>query len=274
MTPRGRLAEATHLFDDGAAYERFMGRWSRAAGAIFLDWIAPPRDARWLDVGCGTGVFTELVLERCSPMSVIAIDPSAAQIELARSKPIAAEVRAQRADFRVADAQALPFPDGAFDVVASALVINFIPDPARALAEMRRVGRPGGVLAGYVWDFAGSRSPGSLLRRAMRRIGADGPAVPGTETSRLDAVRRLFAQAGLQEIASRTIDVTVSFPDFDDFWQSQTRRSNPPSKMIAALPESDRAKLIAAARAELQAGPDGTFAYVARANAIKARVPG
>jgi SAM-dependent methyltransferase len=263
------LAETTHTFADGAAYERFMGRWSRAAGAIFLDWIAPPKDARWLDVGCGTGVFTELVLDRCSPATVIAIDPSAEQIALARSKQVA-----QRADFRVADAQALPFPDGAFDLVASALVINFIPDPARALAEMRRVGRPGGVLAGYVWDFAGSRSPGSLLRRAMRGIGADGPAVSGTETSRLDAIRRLFARAGLQEIASRAIDVTVSFPDFDDFWQSQTQSSNPTSKMIAALPESDRAKLIAAVRAELPAGPDGTFAYSARANAIKARVPG
>ena len=263
------MAEATHTFDDGAAYERFMGRWSRAAGAIFLDWIAPPGDARWLDVGCGTGVFTELVLDRCAPTTVIAIDPSAAQIELARSKQVA-----QRADFRVADAQALPFPDGAFDVVASALVINFISDPARALAEMRRVARPGGVLAGYVWDFAGGRSPGSLLRRAMRRIGADGPAVSGTETSRLDAIHGLFAQAGLQEIVSRTIDVTVPFPDFDDFWQSQTLSSNPTSKMIAALPESDRAGLIAAVRAELRAGPDGSFAYAARANAVRARVPG
>jgi ubiquinone/menaquinone biosynthesis C-methylase UbiE len=258
----------THTFDDGAAYERFMGRWSRAAGAIFLDWIAPPKEARWLDVGCGTGVFTELVLDRCSPATVIAIDPSAAQIELAHGKPVA-----RRADFRIADAQTLPFPDDTFDVVASALVINFIPRPARALAEMRRVARPGGVLAGYVWDFAGGRSPGSLLRRAMRRIGADDPSVSGTETSRLDAVRQLFAQAGLQQITGRTIDVTVSFPDFDDFWRSQTQRSNPTSKMIAALPESDRAKLIAAVRTELSAGPDGTFAYSARANAIKARVP-
>ena len=117
------------------------------------------------------------MLDRCAPATVIAIDPSAAQIELAHSKPVA-----QGADFRVADAQALSFADGAFDVVASALVINFIPDPARALAEMRRVARPGGVVAGYVWDFAGECSPGSLLRRAMRRIGADVPAVSGTET--------------------------------------------------------------------------------------------
>ena len=263
------MTEGTHSFDEGAAYERFMGRWSRAAGTIFLDWVAPPCDARWLDVGCGTGVFTELVLDRCSPATVIAIDPSAAQIELARSKPVA-----RQADFRVADAQALPFGDGAFDVVASALVMNFIPDRPQALAEMRRVGRPGGLLAAFVWDFAAERSPGSLLRRSMRRIGADVPAVSGTETSGHDAIRGLFAQAGLQEIASRTIEVTVSFPDFDDFWQSQTLSSNPTNKMIAALPATERAKLIAAVRTELRAGSDGTFAYSARANAIKARVPG
>lgn len=263
------MAEVTHTFDDGAAYERFMARWSRAAGAVFLDWVAPPRDARWLDVGCGTGVFTELVLDYCSPASVIAVDPSDAQIELARSKPIS-----QQADFRVADAQALPFPDGAFDIVASALVINFIPDRTRALAEMRRVGRPGAVLAGYVWDFAGGRSPGSPLRRGMRRIGVDGPDVANSDTSRLDSILQLFARAGLQEIVTRTIDVTVSFPDFDEFWQSQTPGYSPTSKMIAALPESDRTRLIAAVRAELPAGPDGTFAYSARANAIKGRVPG
>jgi ubiquinone/menaquinone biosynthesis C-methylase UbiE len=259
----------THIFDDGAAYERFMGRWSRAAGAIFLDWIAPPKGARWLDVGCGTGVFTELVLDRCAPATVIAIDPAAAQIELARGKPVA-----QRADFRVADAQALPFPDSAFDVVASALVINFIPDRARALAEMRRVGRPGGVIAGFVWDFAGSTSPGSPLRRAMRRTGAEVPNVPGTETSRLDAIHRLFAQAGLLEIATTTIDARVSFAEFDELWQSQTQSCNPTSKTIAALPESDRARLMTALRAELPAGADGSIAYSARANAIKARVPG
>jgi SAM-dependent methyltransferase len=259
----------THTFDDGAAYERFMGRWSHAAGAIFLDWIAPPKDARWLDVGCGTGVFTELVLDRCAPATVIAIDPSAAQIELAQGKPVA-----QRADFRVADAQALPFADGAFDVVASALVINFISDRARALAEMRRVGRPGGVIAGFVWDFAGSTSPGSPLRRAMRRTGADVPNVPGTETSRLDAIHRLFTQAGLLEIATTTIDATVSFPDFDELWQSQTQSCNPTSKTIAALSESERARLMTALRAELPAGTDGGIAYSARANAIKARVPG
>jgi SAM-dependent methyltransferase len=263
------MADIAHAFDDGEAYERFMGRWSRAVGAIFLDWVAPPKGARWLDIGCGTGVFTELLLDTCSPTTVVAVDPSAAQIELARSKPVA-----QRADFRVADAQMLPFPDGAFDVVASALVINFIPDRPRALAEMRRVGRPGGVVAGYVWDFATERGPNSPIRLGMRQIDASPPPASGTEDSRLEAINSLFARGGLADIATRTIDVTVAFPDFNDFWRAQTPSFSPITKVIAALSEADRAKLIESVRARLPAGSDGSIAYSARANAIKARVPG
>ena len=255
-------------FSDGVAYERFMGRWSRAAGAIFLDWVAPPSGARWLDIGCGTGVFTELVLDTCSPATVVAVDPAAAQIELARNKPFA-----QRADFRVADAQTLPFPDGAFDVVASALVINFIPDRPRALAEMCRVGHPGGVVAGYVWDFAAQRGVNSPIRFGLNQIGAKPPPVPGTEDSRLEALSLLFSGGGLKDIATRTIDVSMSFPDFNTFWRSQTPSFSPTGKMIAALSETDRAKLIESVRARLPAGPDGSITHSARANAIKARVP-
>ena len=264
----GNNTRQTLSFSDGAAYERYMGRWSRAVGEVFLDWVAPPRSVRWLDVGCGTGVFTELVLDAYAPESVVAVDPSNAQIDIARHKPLA-----QRADFRVADAQALPFPDGTFDVVASSLVINFIPDPPQALAEMRRVGRPSGVIAGYVWDFATERGPSSAIRTGLRRVGAQPQASVGAEDTRLPALVSLFAGAGLEDIATKVIDVTMSFSDFDEFWQSQTPAYTSTGKMIAAMPAPDREKLIEAVRGGLRVRPDGSFAYSARAHAIKARVP-
>ena len=244
-----------------------MGRWSHAVGAIFLEWVAPPRDARWLEIGCGTGVFTELVLDTCAPAKVVAVDPTPAQIDHARLQPVA-----QRAEFQLADAQNLPFPDGAFDIVASALVINFIPDRALALRHMRRVASSDGVIAGYVWDFAVERSPTSFLRMGLRQIGIEPPVSPGTEASTLAALHTLFEQAGMKEIATRTIDVQMRFPSFDDLWQVTAPAFNPITKIVAALSHAERSRLIDRVRTVLPAHPDGSISYSARANAIKARV--
>jgi len=262
------LAHDAQWFTDGAGYERLMARWTRAAGTTFLDWLVPPSGACWLDVGCGTGVFTELVVDRCSPDSVIAIDPSQAQVDLARTKPVA-----QRADFRVADAQTLPFSDCTFDIVVSSLVINFIADRPRALDEMRRVCKPGGVIAGYVWDFAAGLSPNAPIRFGLQQIGAEPPPVPGAEDSRPEALTSLFAGRKLEDIATKIIDVTMSYPDFQEFWQSQTLSYHPTGKAIAALSDSDREKVRASVRASLPAGPNGTIIHSARANAIKAFAP-
>ena len=200
---------------------------------------------------------------------MIAVDPAGAQIEAARGKPIARNV-----DFRVADAQNLPFENGAFDIVASALVIHFIPDRPRALAEMRRVARSGGMVAGYVWDLVAELSPTSLLRSALSHVGAQFPRVPGTDDTPLEALSALFAGCGLSDIATRTIEVTMSFADFEEFWRTQTPAYTPAGKAIAALSETDRERLMQWLRAKLPAGPDGSISYSARANAIKARVPG
>src|SRR5581483_231005 len=135
------------LFSDGAAYERYMGLWSRLAGEAFLEWLSPNPGSRWLDVGCGNGAFTELIFDRASPASVKGIDPSEPQLEYARKR-----FADRPAEFLKADAMSLPFKDASFDVAVMPLVIFFVPDPAKGVAELARVTAPGGLVAAYAWD--------------------------------------------------------------------------------------------------------------------------
>ena len=263
------MVEVAHSFDDSAAYERVMGRWSRAAGEVFIDWLAPPAGPRWHDVGCGTGVFTELILDTCAPSAVFGIGPAQAQIDHACRRPAG-----QRADFQVAHAQPLPFPDASFDVVASTLVINFIADRPRTLSEMRRVLGAGGLVAGLVWDFEAELSASWPLCLALRQTGADVPPAPGTRESGVGALASLFDKAGFEGVATRSISVTVPFPDFDAFWQAQTPGYSLIDRAIAAMTTADRARLIETVRAGLPVCPDVSIQYPAPPNAIKAHLPG
>lgn len=262
------MAAAAFTFDESAAYERAIGRWSRAVAPAFLQWLAAPARARWLDVGCGTGVLAHAVLELSSPASVVGIDPQATQIAHASSRPAAA-----KAAFQVADARRLPFADASFDIAACALTLNFIDERSQALAEMRRVTDHGGSVAAYVWDFERELSPSGPLRRALRRLGVDVPAIPGAAESGIEALRGLFEGAGLERIETKTIDVCLAYQDFDDFWHAQTPSYAPATKLIASMTESERARVMRAVRAELPAAPGGVIEYFARANAVKARVP-
>ncbi|MPZ34664.1 MAG: methyltransferase domain-containing protein [Rhodospirillales bacterium] len=260
-----RAAEVAIDFNDGAQYERFMGRWSRAVGAMFLDWLSPPKSARWLEVGCGTGAFTDLILRSCEPSAIVALDSSVQQIDWARSR-----LQDERLHFQVAGADLLLFPPHSFDVVASALVINFLAEPSGALYEMRRVARPGGSVAAYVWDFAAGRAPNACLVRGLRQMGAEVPQIPGTEVSTLDGLTRLFQTTGFYDIQTTALDITVEFDEFDDFWASQTPGFSPVTKIIASLSASARTTLTAIVR-DQAVDHEGRVAWSARANAIKAR---
>lgn len=262
------MAEPASYFTDGTAYERLMGRWSRAAGAVFLDWLAQPGGLRWLDVGCGTGSFTELVVERCSTGGMDAVDPSADQIGFAQTRPSASEV-----DYQVGDAQALPFDDGEFGVAVMALVINFVPDPVQAISEMKRVVKPGGTVATYMWDIAGKADTQVPLREAVEAMGVATPLAPGIEFTRLDILRDLFSSAGFDDVAGRTIEIRLKFTDFDDYWTSNTGLAHPSAKPILAMSDTEVEQLKASLRERLPTDAKGRITYMARANAVKGRVP-
>ena len=171
-------------FNDGAAYERYMGKWSQLAGGCFLDWLAPKSGLRWLDVGCGNGAFTEMLIERCAPISVHGIDPSEEQLAYARTRPAL-----RVAQFLQGDAMALPFPDDTFDAAVMPLVIFFVPDPDRGVAEMARIVCAGGSVTAYAWDMLGGGFPYEALHVEMRGMGIAVPTPPSPGASRRDAMR-------------------------------------------------------------------------------------
>jgi SAM-dependent methyltransferase len=260
------MSEHQIRFDDGAAYEQMMGKWSRLAGEIFLDWLAPLPGWRWIDIGCGNGAFTELIVERCAPSEVAALDPSPAQLAFARSRPAARLAR-----FQQGDAMALSYADGSFDAAVMALVIFFIPDPAKGVAEMARVVCPGGTVATYAWDMLGGGLPHEPLHAEMRAMGVTPPRPPSSGASRMQALRDLWTGAGLDAIATKEIVVQRTFASFDDFWTTSLLGSSV-GPSIAAMAAGDVEQLKTRVRARLPADATGRIAYSARANAIKGRV--
>lgn len=261
------MAAPAIRFDDGAAYERGMGGWSRLAGQIFLDWLAPRTGLRWLDVGCGTGAFTELVMQRCAPAALHGIDPSDAQLVFARARP-----GARGATFQLGDAMALPFADGSFDAATMALVIFFVPDPAKGLAEMVRAVAPGGTVAAYAWDMESGGFPFAPILGELRAFGFVPPLPPSVDASRKDAMQALWTKAGLTEIEVREIAPRRTFTDFDEFWAVSTGTGSI-GPTLATMAPHDVDGVKEKLRARLSASTDGRVSYAARANAIKGRVP-
>jgi SAM-dependent methyltransferase len=253
-------------FDDGAAYEDFMGTWSRLAGDTFLRWLAPPPGLRWVDVGCGNGAFTEMLVERCAPREVHGIDPSEGQLAFAR--PRLAKAPAQ---FLQGDATSLPWADGTFDAAVMALVLVFVPEPARGVSEMARVVRPGGSVSAYMWDMPGGGFPFDALLAELRALGVPLMTPPSVEASRMDTMQALWRDAGMVDIETREIDVQRTYADFDEFWRiAQTGPRIAPA--LATLTSDRIDALKARLRERLAPDADGRVTCSARANAVRGRV--
>lgn len=255
-----------NAFTDGQAYERLMGRWSRQVGTQFLDWLDLPK-LRCLDVGCGNGAFTEVLAACAAPSRLAGVDTSKEQLSFAKIRE-----SAKIAQFRVGDAQALPFPDDCFDVAIMALVISFVPDAAKAVSEMARVAAPGGWVAAYMWDVAANLRPHGPCYATMSALGIPIASRPNN-ASELGIMRALWAQAGMVSIETRMIDISVTFSDFDDFWESNSTPAGPVGKTIERLSAPDRDRIRSHLREHLPQDGAGRIAYSARANAVKGIVP-
>lgn len=264
----GGMVETKVIFDAADDYERVMGAWSRAAGEQFLDWLAPAPGLQWLDVGCGTGAFSEIVLKRCSPASIAGVDPAPAQIDYARG-------RMPQAEWRVGDAMAIPFPEQQFDIVASALVLNFVPDLGKALAEMRRVLRPGGLVAGYLWQRGASSdfSPHVPMEGALQSIGVEVLRPPSKPESSPEGARSALERAGFADVSVTAVVATRTFPNFEDYWSVQTLLISPVGKSVAALSSDRREALRDVVHAMLKPADDGAITYSAQAVAFQALRP-
>jgi SAM-dependent methyltransferase len=247
-----------------------VGRWSRPVARELLAWLAAGAGARWLDVGCGTGALTATIRSGADPAAVLGLDPSPAFVAHARER-----LGDPRTWFVVADARRLPLAGGRVDAVASGLVLNFVPDPVLAVREMARVTRAGGVVAAYVWDYAGGME---LIRGFWdAAVALDPAAAPLDEGRRFPLCRpeplaRLFEDAGLAGVRTRAIDVATRFVDFDDYWTPFLGGQGPAPGYVVALPEARRAALRDELAARLPVAPDGSISLVARAWAVQGRV--
>lgn len=260
------MVEQQIRFTDGAAYERTTGKWSQLAGERFIEWLAPAADLSWLDVGCGSGVFTELLFEHGAARSVTGVDPAEEQLAYARSR-----LAGRRANFQTGDATSLPFSEASFDAGVMALVIFFVPDPLKAVAEMVRVVRPGGLVSAYAWDMMNGGFPFNAIQAQMREMGIPPTYPPSVEVSRIDALRRLWLAVGVGSVETNEYAVHRTYDDFEDLWSVSTLAASVAPK-IKVMASDDVQVLKARMRESSPADASGRITCSAWVTAVKGRV--
>jgi SAM-dependent methyltransferase len=251
-------------FSDGASYDHMMGPWSRSVGELFLDWLDPASDLDWIDVGCGSGAFTSLIVEKCQPSTILGIDPSQAQLDYALQRGLPHAAR-----FEVADATSLPAADRSMDVAVAALVMHFMPNPAAGVREMARVTRPGGLVAAYAWDLLNGGFPYNDLYSQMISIGFPPPLPSSPAAGDMQSMLNIWKDAGLTDIKMRAITVTRTFAGFDDYWR--TAAASPGiAAALQRIPPEPLAELREQVRTSVPYDEYGTVVPKATANAIVA----
>ncbi|PHP64577.1 SAM-dependent methyltransferase [Zhengella mangrovi] len=253
----------------GQNYEHYMGRWSRVIATQFVDWLSPEPQLDWLELGCGTGALTSAILSRCSPKTITITDFSRDFVEHTSGL-----ISDSRAVFEIADAQSLRFPDATFDAVASALTLNFIADMALGLSQMRRVAKPGGVIAFYVWDYPGGGM--GFIDAFWKAAVSIVPAASSLDEARRfpfcseDGIKDLCDTAGLGDFAISAIETETEFADFEAFWRPFTLGAGPAPGFCRSLTDRKLAEL--KDTLGTMVGNEGPIRMPARAWAVQCRV--
>jgi ubiquinone/menaquinone biosynthesis C-methylase UbiE len=258
------------MFSASAAYERFMGRWSRRLAPAYIAFAGVKDGERVLDVGTGTGALASAIEAATARSEIIGIDPSAGFIGYGRKNGKSGRVR-----FEVGDAQALPYKDGAFDHTMSLLVMNFIPDHHKAIAEMRRVTRAQGAVSSCVWDYNQGMQ---MLRVFWDEVVALDPAAEPKDERHMKLTREgqlgeLWKKAGLVNVQEKAIVIEQPFASFDDYWSPFLTGAGPAGAYVVSLIEERRRELETRLRKRLLPGDGTGFVLTARAWCVRGEVP-
>ena len=237
-------------------YDRFMGRYTPSLAVAFTDAVGVTAGRRVCDVGCGPGGLTRELVARVGPANVAAIDPAPQFV-------LACRERNPGADVREGVAEELPWPTGTFDITLSSLVIGFMTDPERGVHEMRRVTRPGGIVAACMWDIShGGMTMLRLFWTAVRRVE---PTAAGEArlagTSEGDIADR-FRRAGLTDVVDGSVRAEASYTGFDDFWTPFAFGVGPSGQALLSLSDEQKDRVRETCRDAL---PAGSFTLDARA---------
>ncbi|MGB0576266.1 MAG: class I SAM-dependent methyltransferase [Alphaproteobacteria bacterium] len=250
-----------------AEYDNFMGRWSRQVASQFLDWIQPGQNLSWLDVGCGAGMLAQTVARNCAPSIVTGADPLEKSITAAKQHPDNKGIR-----FEVGDAQDLPFEDSTFDAVVSGLMIKFVPNKVKAIGEMKRVARPGSVIALYDWDMDSNMNTTRHFWGAVADIipeRMEDRATNRTPMTEIDSIAQIFEAASVTKVQQNTISFTTQFRDLEDYWQPITKNSQNVGRFYQTMTEDQRNAVRERLKQTLPFAKDGSISFESRAVAVK-----
>jgi len=253
----------------GDPYEYYMGRWSSLVARSFIGWLSPYSELIWLDVGCGTGALSEEVIKTCQPAEVIAIDQSEGFVDTSKKR------LGHTATVKLGNALAIPLEDSSVNVTISGLVLNFIPDQRKAMEEMKRVTTSSGIVAVYVWDYAGKMdflnrfwdTAVELNENAMQLH--EGERFPECNS---EGLRNIFGNSGFNNIEIKPLEIVTKFANFDDYWKPFLGGQGPAPTYLMSLDEFERDRLKRALLERLPIQADGSISMVARAWAAKSQV--